>query len=188
MPYYNIFKHLDFLTVDLGGITGQLGVDSVRKVFTSPQGTRFGVAICYESIYGEYFTEFIRNGAQLMFVITNDGWWGDTPGYRQHFSYARLRAIETRRSIARSANTGISGFINARGDVGETLGWDVRGALTSQVGLHDRMTLHPLRRRDRPHLVVRFCARAALFHGLPGTQTQPPERLKSAGQKQALRN
>lgn len=142
MPYYNIFKHLDFLTVDLGGITGQLGVDSVRKVFTSPQGTRFGVAICYESIYGEYFTEFIRNGAQLMFVITNDGWWGDTPGYRQHFSYARLRAIETRRSIARSANTGISGFINARGDVGETLGWDVRGALTSQVGLHDRMTFY----------------------------------------------
>ena len=57
MPYYNIFKHLDFLTVDLGGITGQHGVDSVRKVFTSPQGTRFGVAICYESIYGEYFTE-----------------------------------------------------------------------------------------------------------------------------------
>ena len=142
MPYYIIFKHLDFLTVDLGGITGQLGVDSVRKVFTSPQGTRFGVAICYESIYGEYFTEFIRNGAQLMFVITNDGWWGDTPGYRQHFSYARLRAIETRRSIARSANTGISGFINARGDVGETLGWDVRGALTSQVGLHDRMTFY----------------------------------------------
>ena len=142
MPYYNIFKHLDFLTVDLGGITGQLGVDSVRKVFTSPQGTRFGVAICYESIYGEYFTEFIRNGAQLMFVITNDGWWGDTPGYRQHFSYARLRAIETRRSIARSANTGISGFINARGDVGETLGWDVRGALTSQVSLHDRMTFY----------------------------------------------
>ena len=142
MPYYNIFKHLDFLTVDLGGITGQHGVDSVRKVFTSPQGTRFGVAICYESIYGEYFTEFIRNGAQLMFVITNDGWWGDTPGYRQHFSYARLRAIETRRSIARSANTGISGFINARGDVGETLGWDVRGALTSQVGLHDRMTFY----------------------------------------------
>lgn len=45
MPYYNIFKHLDFLTVDLGGITGQHGVDSVRKVFTSPQGTRFGVAI-----------------------------------------------------------------------------------------------------------------------------------------------
>jgi len=77
-----------------------------------------------------------------MFVITNDGWWGDTPGYRQHFSYARLRAIETRRSIARSANTGISGFINARGDVGETLGWDVRGALTAQVGLHNRMTFY----------------------------------------------
>ncbi len=142
MPYYHILKHLDFLTVDLGGITGQHGVDSVRKVFTSSQGIHFGTAICYESVYGEYFTEFVRGGAQLMFIITNDGWWGDTPGYRQHFSYARLRAIEARRSIARSANTGISGFINARGDVGDTLGWDVRGTLTSPIGLHDRITFY----------------------------------------------
>lgn len=100
---------------DLGGIAGQIGVGDVRQVFTTPRGIRYGAAICYESVYGEYFTEFVRNGAQLMCIITNDGWWGDTPGYHQHFSYARLRAIETRRSIARSANTGISGFINARG-------------------------------------------------------------------------
>ena len=49
--------------------------------------------------------------------MTNDGWWGDTPGYKQHFSFSRLRAIETRRWVIRSANTGTSGIINEYGEV-----------------------------------------------------------------------
>ena len=76
-----------------------------------------GVPICYESAFGGYVSEFARKGADLLFVITNDGWWGDTPGYRQHFEFSKLRAIENRRCVARSANTGTSGFINQRGDV-----------------------------------------------------------------------
>ena len=76
-----------------------------------------GVPICYESAFGGYVSEFARKGADLLFVITNDGWWGDTPGYRQHFEFSKLRAIENRRCVARSANTGASGFINQRGDV-----------------------------------------------------------------------
>lgn len=142
MPFYKVTKMFDFLTVDLGGITGQLGVDTVRTVFTSANGLTTGTAICYESLYGAYFGEFVKNGAQLMFVITNDGWWGNTTGYRNHFSYSRLRAIETRRSIARSANTGISGFINQRGDVIQKLGWDVRGTITDKVHLNDKITFY----------------------------------------------
>ena len=141
-PYYSALKKLKFLTVDLGGISGQLGMDSVRRVFASPRGVWGGPAICYEAIYGEYFTEFVRRGAELMFVISNDGWWDDTPGYRYLFAYSRLRAIESRRSIARSANTGRSGFIDQRGDVGETLGWDERGALTAELSLNDRLTFY----------------------------------------------
>ncbi len=143
MPYYHLLRHLDFLIVELGGISGQLGEGTPGKVFiTTPDSLRYGTAICYESIYGAYFARFIRHGAQLMFVITNDGWWGDTPGYRNHFAYARLRAIETRRSVVRSANTGISGFISPRGDVSQTLGWDVRGTLTSDVPLNDTITYY----------------------------------------------
>lgn len=142
MPYYSLLKYLDFLIVELGGISGQLGAGTPGKVFTTPEGIRYGTAICYESIYGAYFAKFIRNGARLMFVITNDGWWGDTPGYRNHFAYGRLRAIETRRSVVRSANTGISGFINPRGDVGQTLGWDVRGTLTGTASLNDTITYY----------------------------------------------
>ena len=76
-----------------------------------------GVPICYESAFGGYVSEFARKGADLLFVITNDGWWGDTPGYKQHFEFSKLRAIENRRCVARSANTGKSGFFNQRGDV-----------------------------------------------------------------------
>jgi apolipoprotein N-acyltransferase len=73
--------------------------------------------ICYESVFGEYVTDYVNKGANFIGIITNDSWWGNTPGFEQHWSFARLRAIETRRSVARSANTGASGFINQRGDV-----------------------------------------------------------------------
>ena len=53
----------------------------------------------------------------MLCVITNDGWWKDTPGYKQHFSFARLRAIENRKSVLRCANTGISMIIDPRGEV-----------------------------------------------------------------------
>lgn len=68
-----------------------------------------------------------------MAIISNDGWWGDTPGYKHLFTISRLRAVEHRRAIARSANTGMSGFISARGDIGQTLGWEKRGVLTAAV-------------------------------------------------------
>ena len=80
-------------------------------------------AICYESIYGEYISKYIAHDASLIAVITNDGWWGNTPGYRQHMSYARLRAVEARRWVVRSANTGISCFIDPYGNVVSPLPW-----------------------------------------------------------------
>ena len=143
MPYYSVLRHLEFLIVDLGGIAGQLGQDSVRRVFHHPvSGVRSGTGICFESVYGAYLSEFVQNGAQILFIITNDGWWEKTMGHRNHFSFARLRAIEMRRSIARSANTGISGFINLRGNVIEKLAWQERGTITCTLTLNDRITFY----------------------------------------------
>lgn len=141
IPYPNILKHIPLFTVDLGGSVGGLLKQDDPETFVN-QGVAAGPAICFESIYGEHFGGFVRAGAEVMFVVTNDGWWKDTYGYKQHFNMSRLRAIETRRSIARSANTGISAFIDQRGDVGKHLGWDVRGTLTDSVNLNNRMTFY----------------------------------------------
>lgn len=125
--------------VDLGGITGQLGRNDKAAVFDKG-GVKYGPAICYEGIYGDCFARFAREGAEVMLVMSNDGWWGNTPGHRRLFDYCRLRAIETRRAIARSANTGVSGFINARGDIIQSLGWDKRGVLTQSVEVREEIT------------------------------------------------
>jgi apolipoprotein N-acyltransferase len=105
------------LAIDMGGVVGGLGRQDTVSVFANPSGVKTAPVICYESIFGGYVARYIRKGASFITIITNDGWWGNTPGHKQHFDYARLRSIETRRSIARSANTGISGFIIQRGDV-----------------------------------------------------------------------
>ncbi len=127
--------------VDLGGVTGQLGRNDRAAVFVK-DGAAVGPAICYEALYGDSFARFVREGAEAMLVMSNDGWWGDTAGHRRLFDFCRLRAVETRRAIARSANTGVSGFITSRGDVTARLDWDMRGVLTSDVELSSRRTAY----------------------------------------------
>ncbi len=117
MPYPGLLGLLGGLAIDLGGISGSLGEQADREVFFNRDNVGVAPVICYESVYGDYVTEYIRNGAEAIFIITNDGWWSNTAGHRQHLQYASLRAIETRRDIARSANTGISCFVNRRGDI-----------------------------------------------------------------------
>ena len=103
-------------------------------------GFPLGCAVCYESVYGEYCTAYVREGAQLMTVITNDAWWGNTPGYHQHLNYSRLRAIELRRDIARCANTGISAIIDKRGRIVNKTPWWESAVLEETVRLSERQT------------------------------------------------
>lgn len=142
IPYPQIFGFLNNLAIDLGGISGSLATQEKRDVFVSKDG--FGVApvICYESVFGEYVTEYIKNGANAIFIITNDGWWGKTPGHRQHLHYASMRAIETRRSIARSANTGISCFINQRGDILQATKYDEQITIRGSIKMNDAQTFY----------------------------------------------
>lgn len=121
-PFSFLLKNLEFLTIDLGGISGSLGTQNFREVFDGKANV--GPIICYESIFGEFTSEYVRNGSDLFAIITNDGWWKDTPGYKQHLNYACLRAIECRRPIARSANTGISAFIDTKGNISQPTNWD----------------------------------------------------------------
>ena len=141
-PYPAIFKPLlgDHM-LDFGGSTNSLTKSTENKVFSNTQNSAIiAPLICYESIFGEFTSDFIKNGANLISISTNDSWWGNTDGHRQFLDYARLRAIENRRSIARSANSGISAFINQRGDVTEKLEYDKQGALAGKVKMNSEIT------------------------------------------------
>lgn len=120
MPSWWILKPVEKLAIDLGGTTGTLGREDEPVAFFPGKNIPVSPIICYESVYGEFVANTVKLGTGLIFVITNDGWWGDTPGYKQHLLFSVLRAIETRRSVARSANTGVSAMINQRGDIIES--------------------------------------------------------------------
>ena len=142
-PYPAIFCKIDDL---LGGVMGRcVGQEEVSLLnVESLSGNRIpvGCAVCYESVYGEYYTDYIRKGAEAMTIITNDAWWGDTPGYHQHLSYASLRAIETRRAIARCANTGISAIISPSGEIIQPTPWWEPAVIKSQIPLRNDLTFY----------------------------------------------
>ncbi len=126
-----------------GGTTGGYGRDKEASVLKENDDP-YVVApiICYESIYGEYVAGYVRKGANLLTIITNDGWWGNTSGHKQHLAYARLRAVETRKWIARSANTGISAVIDNCGDVIQTQPWNKAAFIKAQIPVEDGETFY----------------------------------------------
>lgn len=143
IPFMKQLPFMKKLSISLGGTTGRYGYQDSPSVFAS-QHSKSVVApiICYESIYGEYVTQYTQKGANLFSIITNDGWWDNTPGYKQHLAYASLRAIENRRSIVRSANTGISAIINQQGEIVESTEWWEEAILKGKVNLNDEITFY----------------------------------------------
>jgi apolipoprotein N-acyltransferase len=141
LPYRRFLFFLQPLVDYLDGTVEGLGTQTDRVVFAGKRGSVAPV-ICYESIFGDFHTGYIRRGGEATFIMTNDGWWDQTAGHRQHLHYASLRAIETRRSIARSANTGISCFINQRGDILQPTPYGAPAAIRDTVLLNDDITFY----------------------------------------------
>jgi len=143
-PYPRFFVPLDnwlSAKMGVGGLMARCVGQPERSVLHfGPEGIPLGCAVCYESIYGEFCTEYVKAGARAMTIITNDAWWGNTPGYRQHLNFARLRAIELRRDIARCGNTGISAFIDQRGEILSQSDWWTRETLSGEVNLNSEQT------------------------------------------------
>jgi apolipoprotein N-acyltransferase len=127
----------------LGGTKWGYGIQKERICFNN-RALNYKIApiICYESVFGSYVTEYVKNGAQALFIITNDGWWKNTDGYLQHLSYASLRAIETRRAVARSANTGISCIIDIKGNRTHESGWWSQAVIKGELRPESRMTFY----------------------------------------------
>ncbi len=150
VPGVEIFPYMNFLKpilgdamLNLGGTVASLGRGPERLVFSNPYNAgKMAPIICYESIYGEYVTEYVKNGANFLGIMTNDSWWGVSEGHQQLLSYARLRAIETRREIARAANSGISAHINALGEVEEDTFYGDTTALFAKINLYTGETFY----------------------------------------------
>ena len=135
-PYPAVFCKIDDM---LGGVMGRcVGQDEITLMHA--KDIPVGCAVCYESVFGEYYTDYINKGARAMTIITNDAWWGNTPGYKQHLSYASLRAIETRRAIARCANTGISAIISPSGEITQPTPWWEQAVICGELPLRDNIT------------------------------------------------
>lgn len=141
MPFPGFFKLFEGLAIKMGGTSGSLGTQNERSNFYDSKNAS-GVApvVCYESVFSDYTTDYVRKGADYIFILTNDGWWDDSPGYVQHLNYARLRAIENRRQIARSANTGISCFIDEFGDVYNATRWWEETTAEKEIYPNNKLT------------------------------------------------
>ncbi|MEO7176131.1 MAG: apolipoprotein N-acyltransferase [Saprospiraceae bacterium] len=140
-PYNGLLSFLDPIVKKLGGSIYGLQMQAERSVFAS-HGHKVAPVICYESIYGGYVTSYVKAGAQAICIMTNDGWWDLTPGHLQHLQIGRLRAIETRKSIIRAANTGVSCFINQRGDIEDPTEYEQTAVLRKTVLLNDIQTFY----------------------------------------------
>jgi apolipoprotein N-acyltransferase len=142
LPFGDALSFLKPAFEHLGGATGSYAGQKSPSVFYSQSGIGVTPVICYESIWGEWVAQSVRKGSQFIAVITNDGWWENTSGKDQHLEYAKLRAIETRRWVCRSANTGISAFINQRGDIVKQTKWWTRTAIKQDINLNSDLTFY----------------------------------------------
>ena len=143
LPYKELVEPLlGNIMLDLGGTVRSRATDTDRTVFQLYNKTKVAPIICYESVYGSFITGFVRNGAEFLAVMTNDAWWGTTPGHRQLLSYTKLRAIETRLPIVRSANSGISAVIDTFGEVIQQIPYLERDAMSSTITPQNKLTFY----------------------------------------------
>ena len=143
LPYKEVVEPLlGNIMLDLGGTVRSRATVAERSVFQLHNDTKVAPIICYESVYGSFVNGFVRNGAEFLAVITNDAWWGTTPGHRQLLSYTKLRAIETRLPIVRSANSGISAVIDTFGEVTQQIPYLDRGAMSSTITPQQQTTVY----------------------------------------------
>lgn len=141
IPFSKWFPVLEDYAMDLRGTAGTLGSGTKPEVLRT-NGFSFAPVNCYETIYGEWVGEQTAKGAEVLFALTNDGWWGESAGYKQHNSFSRLRAIESRRYVARASMTGVSSVINQRGDVIQSIPFGVHDAMRATLHLNKKQTFY----------------------------------------------
>ncbi|HET9400295.1 MAG TPA: apolipoprotein N-acyltransferase [Candidatus Acidoferrales bacterium] len=138
VPFGKLFTFVRSITIEVGNF--ESGND--YKAGTLPDGNRFGVFICYESIFPSEVRKFVASGAQFLVNISNDGWFGRSAAPEQHFAMARVRAIENRRWLLRCTNNGYTASIDPYGRIVAQLPTDVRDHLLAPYAARSDLTLY----------------------------------------------
>ena len=136
MPFVQYLRFLGKYSLELGGYTGTYSIRQASTTFAVPEASSTILPIvCFESIFGPYCSRNLPKEKGFICMITNDGWWKNTPGYLHHFRFSPLRAIENRRDFVRVANTGVSALINAKGMVIAKTAWWKKATLKGKIHL-----------------------------------------------------
>jgi apolipoprotein N-acyltransferase len=141
VPHRELFLFLRQISQSLT----DMSVGTERKVFriNSANGAhRYGVFICYESVFADEVRQFVRLGAEALVNISDDGWYGDSSAPWQHLNMARMRAIENRRWILRDANNGVTAAIDPYGTLRQSIPRHEVGALAARFGYSSEMTFY----------------------------------------------
>ncbi|MFO7984354.1 MAG: apolipoprotein N-acyltransferase [Desulfatiglandaceae bacterium] len=141
MPFVQYLGFLGDYSLEIGGYTGTYSLRQEDHAFLSPENS-VGILpiVCFESAFGAYCARNLPEEKGFICMMTNDGWWKNTPGYRHHFDFSPVRAIECRRDLVRVANTGISAFIDAKGTVMARTPWWKKATLKGRIHLHQGRT------------------------------------------------
>jgi len=139
-PFVHELSFLTFLGIDWGSLSGY-GIGHTMILFDAGD-VSFPAVVCYDSVFPSVVRRSVKKGAGFISVITNDGWWGNTSGHIQHYEFARLRAIETRRAVVRSANNGISGMILPDGSPHSRSEYWTRTSFELEVPVYSHQTFY----------------------------------------------
>jgi apolipoprotein N-acyltransferase len=162
---YVPFKHLFAFA---GGLTKEVG-DFSRGASREPldaNGAKYGVFICYESIFPDEVRQFVAQGAQVLVNISNDGWYGDSGAYAQHLEQSRMRAVENARWLLLDTNTGVTASVDPYGRIVARAPRKIRAVLQAPYALSSETTFYT-RHGDWFAWLCAIISIGALFARLP---------------------
>ena len=139
VPLRNWIKFAGRLTADISDFT-----PGTTYTIGTVSGGRFGTFICYEAIFPSEIRNFVKNGAQLLINISNDGWFGRSAAPPQHLMMSRVRAVENRRWLLRDTNNGFTVSVDPYGRIVASLPTDVRGQLDAPYDFRSDRSLYVL--------------------------------------------
>lgn len=148
---YVPFRHLLFFARQITQNLSDMGNGDLRKTFRIQTGDaswqrgqahRYGIFICYESVFGDEVRQFAQLGAEVFVNISDDGWYGDSSAPWQHLNMARMRAIENRRWILRDTNNGVTASIDPYGVIRQSIPRHQVDALPAQFGYNSEVTFY----------------------------------------------